>query len=134
MPIQEKHRDQVERLRKLAHLMDNSVGVPGTKLRFGLDPVLGIIPGVGDLAGALIASVIVFEARRMGVPRRVHAKMTMNVLIDALVGTVPIVGDLLDFGMKPNQKNLRMLQEALGAHRRGLRSERVVSKRGEASH
>ncbi len=115
MPIHEKHRDQVERLRKLARLMDNSIRLPGTSRRFGLDPLIGLIPGVGDLAGALIAGVIVFEARRMGVPRRVHRKMTMNVMIDFVVGVVPVVGDLFDFGFKPNEKNLKLLESQLDA-------------------
>lgn len=115
MPIHEKHRDQVERLRKLARLMDNAVGVPGTKLRFGLDPIIGLIPGLGDLAGALVSAFIVFEARRMGAPRRIHNKMMLNVVYDLVIGSIPLLGDLFDFGYKVNEKNLRLLESELKA-------------------
>lgn len=113
MPVHEKHRDQIERLRRIATAMDSSFGVPGTRVRFGLDPLLGLVPGVGDLAGAAVASLIVFEARRMGVPRRVYARMMANVLIDFLVGSVPIAGDALDFWFKPSKKNIALLEAEL---------------------
>lgn len=104
-----RHRREA-RLRRLAVLMDSSVCVPGTSWRIGLDGIIGLVPGVGDAAGLLVSAYIVFEARRLGATRKQLALMTANVLIDALGGTVPIVGDLFDFAFKANVRNLRIMR------------------------
>lgn len=101
----------LERLRRLGNLLDNSIRVPGTNFRFGLDTIIGLVPGVGDLAGGALSLYIVVEAARLGVPRPLLARMGYNVAVDALVGAVPILGDLFDAGFKANLRNLALVQQ-----------------------
>jgi hypothetical protein len=97
-------------LRKIADLLDNAFLVPGTSYRVGLDPILGLLPGLGDLVSPLFAIGMLLQARQLGVPRVVQLRMLINVAIDALVGAVPIAGDLFDFAWKSNDKNLALLE------------------------
>lgn len=105
--------ETVRRLRRLARLMDSSFGIPGTRWRIGLDPLVGLIPGVGDAVGLGASLWIVTEARRLGVPGPAIARMLWNVGLDAVIGTVPVLGDLFDAGYKANQKNLDIIEQAL---------------------
>ncbi|MEM1033745.1 MAG: DUF4112 domain-containing protein [Myxococcota bacterium] len=98
-------------LRSLVGAMDDAVRVPGTDLRFGADAVFGFfLPGAGDAATAVSHLALLREAYRAGVPRVVMTRMLMNVAIDAVVGTVPLLGDLFDLGFKANRKNLGLLE------------------------
>jgi hypothetical protein len=97
-------------LRKIADLLDNAFLVPGTSYRIGLDPILGLLPGLGDLVSPLFAIGMLLQARQLGVPKVVQLRMLFNVAIDALVGAVPIAGDLFDFAWKSNDKNLALLE------------------------
>src|SRR5918992_3050676 len=97
-------------LRRIAALLDNAFAVPGTSYRVGLDPILGIIPGIGDLISPLFTIGMLLQARQFGVPKIVQARMLINVAIDTLVGVVPVVGDLFDFAWKSNDKNLALLE------------------------
>ena len=110
-PQQER---RLEGLRRIAQLLDNAFTVPGTSYRVGLDPILGIIPGLGDLISPLFTIGMLLQARQLGVPKIVQARMLINVAIDTLVGVVPVFGDLFDFAWKSNQKNLVLLE--LHAH------------------
>ena len=92
-------------------MLDAAVRVPGTNIRFGLDAVLGLIPGAGDIAGAILSSFIIAQSARLGAPRSVLVRMVMNVAIDSIVGAVPILGDLFDIGWKSNTRNAELLQE-----------------------
>ena len=96
-------------LRRMADLLDNAFVVPGTSYRVGLDPLLGLIPGLGDLVSPLFTVGLLLHARQLGVPRVVQARMLGNVAVDAIVGVVPVVGDLFDFAWKANEKNLALL-------------------------
>ena len=100
-------------LRLLAKGLDELVTVPGTRIKLGADSLLGLIPGVGDLVGAVIGSYILVTAARLGVPKAVLARMLMNVGTDAAVGAVPFAGDLLDVAWRANSKNVRLLEDAL---------------------
>src|SRR5687767_5126994 len=93
-------------LEMLGHLMDNAFRVPGTNFRFGLDPVLGLIPGVGDFASSVVSVLILISAVRYGVPRITLIRMALNVGLDFVVGAIPIVGDVFDAWWKSNQRNL----------------------------
>lgn len=108
---------QKERLRKklgrLAWFLDSSIPIPGTQVRFGLDGLIGLIPGIGDTAGAIVSSYILAEAAQMGAPKSVLFKMAFNIALDAILGTVPILGDFLDFVWKANQRNVLLLNEFL---------------------
>jgi len=100
----------VSGFRQLARLLDEAVRVPGTNVRFGLDAILGLIPGAGDVAGGILSAFMIFQAGRLGAPRSVLARMVMNVAIDSIVGAVPILGDLFDIGWKSNTRNAALLE------------------------
>ena len=101
---------RLELLRRVARALDSAVPVPGTSFRFGLDPILGLIPGVGDLVSPLFTVGILFQARDLGVPRIVQLRMIFNVAIDVLTGFVPLIGDLFDFAWKANNLNMALLE------------------------
>ena len=90
--------------------MDSAYSVPGTSFRFGWDPIVGLVPGVGDVATASFAVTLLYHAYRLGVPRVVLARMMLNVLIDLAAGLVPVVGDLADIAWKSNSLNLALLE------------------------
>jgi hypothetical protein len=105
---------RLERLRGYARLLDDGIRIPGTKLRFGLDPILGLIPGLGDVAGASLSVAIIWEAARRGVPRSTLLRMAFNVAMDAGLGAVPIVGDIFDAIWKANRSNIDLLDRHIG--------------------
>jgi hypothetical protein len=100
----------LEALRKVAYLLDSAFVVPGTSYRVGLDPILGLVPGFGDLVSPLFTIGILWQARELGLPRVVQLRMIFNVAIDSLLGVVPLVGDLFDFAWKSNTMNLALLE------------------------
>ena len=100
------HSARVDSLRKLMRLLDEAFRVPGTRLRFGWDPIIGLIPWVGDLLTAIVGCAIVVQAHKMRVPGVVQLRMLLNIGIDFLAGVVPIVGDAFDFVWKSNKKKL----------------------------
>ncbi|MFN6463974.1 MAG: DUF4112 domain-containing protein [Nostoc sp. DedVER02] len=103
----------LKRLRQLSRLLDNIITIPGTKIGFGVDPILGLIPIGGDFLGVMFSSYIILEAARLGVSRATLAKMVFNVILDGLVGTVPVLGDFFDFAWKANTNNIKLLEEYL---------------------
>ena len=118
-------RRDLERLRAIARLFDQAFAVPGTKWRFGVDALFGLIPGLGDVAGALVAVYALRVARNLGAPAAVQLQMLSNVALDALVGTVPLVGDLFDFAFKAQTRNLALLDAWMGTpHETARRSRR----------
>ncbi len=113
-----------KKLERLAWYLDSSIRIPGFNVRFGLDGLIGLIPGVGDTLGALVSSVVISDAARMGAPKVLLLKMAFNIAIDALAGTVPVLGDLFDFVWKANQRNVHLLNSYLDNPR-----ETVVASR-----
>ena len=103
----------------LERLMDRAVSIGPWS--FGLDGILGLVPGLGDLASGLISTYIIARAARAGVPRPALARMMTNVAIDTLLGSIPFVGDLFDFLYKANTKNLRIYQQSLVGHRQPVK-------------
>lgn len=103
----------VANLRALARVLDSAVGVPGTRMRVGADALIGLVPVVGDLAGAALSGYVVLSAARLGVPRAVLLRMVANVGVDALIGAVPLIGDFADVGWKANTRNVALLERAL---------------------
>ena len=104
---------RLDRLDRLAYQMDSLFRVPGTEIRIGLDSLLGLIPGVGDVAAVLPAGYIILQARQMGASRWVLARMAANTGIDTLIGSIPLVGDIFDIGNKANRKNVALLRRHL---------------------
>jgi Domain of unknown function (DUF4112) len=96
------------RIGAVAHLLDDLVRVPGTGIRLGLDPVIGLVPVLGDLTSALVSAWIVIEAARFRLPGVVLARMIMYATVDFLIGLVPFLGDVFDFGFKANTRNLAL--------------------------
>ena len=109
---------RLEALRQVARFLDSAFLVPGTRYRIGLDPILGLIPGLGDLASPLFSIAVLWQARDLGVPKVVQLRMLFNVAIDTIVGVIPIAGDLFDVAWKSNERNLALLDHhALEEHR-----------------
>lgn len=105
----------LQRIRRLSRLMDTAIGLPGTKFRIGLDPILGLIPGAGDLVSTAFSAYIIILAARFNLPRNALQKMVLNVALEAFVGTVPLIGDVFDAFYKSNIRNLDILEEHLTA-------------------
>jgi hypothetical protein len=97
-------------LRSLKRFLDEAFRIPGTNLRFGWDPLIGLIPWVGDALTAIFGCAIIVQAHRMRVPRIVQVRMLMNVGIDLVTGIVPVLGDAVDFFWKSNTKNFDLLE------------------------
>ena len=112
-------RAALERLEWLAMLLDSVLLIPGTNIRFGADAVIGLVPGIGDAITTAVSAYIVYEARRLGVPRHLLLRMIANVAIDGMVGAIPVAGDFFDVVFRANRRNVQLL-------RRHLERERLV--------
>jgi hypothetical protein len=110
---------RIEALRRVARLLDSAVPVPGTSYRVGLDPILGLIPGLGDLVSPIFTLGVIWQARDIGVPGVVLMRMIFNVAIDTLVGFVPLAGDVFDFAWKSNNRNMALLEQHAQEERPG---------------
>ncbi len=106
----------ISSVRRLAYLLDNSIHIPFINYRIGLDPIMGLIPGVGDAAGLIIASYIIMQAARLGVPKRTLLLMVYNAVIEAVVGIIPILGNLFDATYKANTRNIYLLERHVDPH------------------
>jgi hypothetical protein len=109
--------DEIARLEWLADLLDSRFRIPGTQIRFGLDPLVGLVPVAGDFIGLLASLYIVVELADLGLPLFTKLRMLTNILLDFFVGSVPLVGDVLDVAIRVNRKNLALARRAL--ERRG---------------
>lgn len=118
-------RERLERLRRLGYLLDNSIPIPGTGFRIGLETIVGLVPGVGDLVGGGFSAWIILQAARLGAPPSLLARMGWNLLVDVVVGAVPLLGDLFDAGFKANLRNLALLER----HVEGPAATRRASRR-----
>jgi hypothetical protein len=105
-------------LRRYATLLDKAFRIPGTSIRFGLDPIVGLIPGLGDLASPIFAGLLIVEGTRQGIPKIVLMRMVVNALFDAVIGAIPLVGVVGDVFFRANTKNLALLERhaAPGGH------------------
>jgi hypothetical protein len=108
--MRESDARTVAALRKWSVLLDSAFRVPGTNFTFGLDPVLGLIPWIGDVTTPLFSAVLLLHAVRMRIPKIVQLRMLMNAAIDFAIGVIPLIGDLFDFGWKANVRNLVLLE------------------------
>jgi hypothetical protein len=114
---------RLDALRKVAQLLDSAFVVPGTSMRVGLDPILGLLPGLGDLVSPLFTAGILWQARELGIPKVVQLRMIFNVAIDTVVGLVPVLGDLFDFAWKANDMNMALLERHAHEEHRGAPSD-----------
>lgn len=104
---------KMQRLRQLSHFLDSAIKIPGTSHRIGFDPIIGLIPGGGDIAGLVMSAFIVLEAAQMGASKSTLATMALNVLLETIAGTVPGMGDLFDATWKSNRRNIILLEQQL---------------------
>jgi hypothetical protein len=118
--------DSLRRVKVVASVLDDAIRVPGTDLRFGIDPLIGLVPGLGDLLGGAASAYIILEAARAGAPASVLTRMALNVGIDTLVGGVPVIGDLFDFAWKSNARNVELLARHVEAPARTQRASRAL--------
>ena len=112
-PVDRDAEQTLVRLEAIARLMDNSLVVPGTNIRFGLDALVGLVPVAGDMIGGLISSYLIWEARRLNVPKWLIARMVANALIDTTLGSIPVLGDIFDVAFRANMKNMALLRRHL---------------------
>lgn len=116
-PWSPRNEARLKRIHLLSRLLDEQFRIPGMTYRIGLDGLLGLIPGVGDAAGALLSAYILYEAMRLGASRTVLLRMVANIGIDTLVGAIPVVGDIFDVVWKANKKNTALLHAYLASQR-----------------
>ena len=130
MPIREGRHSadalSVDRARTLARALDSAVRIPGTNVRFGLDALLGLVPGLGDVAGAAMGGYLVLLGSRLGAPKPVLARMVLNVALDTLAGVVPDFGDLFDVAWKANTRNMALLERYVERPAATRKSSKVV--------
>jgi hypothetical protein len=108
-------RRGLERLRLVSQLFDRAFPIPGTKWRFGLDALFGLVPGLGDVAGALVGVYALRVARNLRAPPEIQLQMLTNIALDAVVGMVPVLGDIFDFAFQAQTRNLALLDRWVGA-------------------
>lgn len=113
IPDRRRRQDELDRLDRYARLLDSLVPIPGTGLHIGVDSVLGLLPGVGDGISTLMSLYIVGKARALGAPSGLIVRMLGNVLVDGVVGSIPLLGDLFDFAFKANRRNVALLRQRL---------------------
>jgi hypothetical protein len=104
----------MQRIRGLAWLLDRSI--PIGRWRVGVDPIIGLVPGAGDWFGALLSLYILYQGARLGMPTHVLGRMAGNILVETIVGAVPVLGDLFDFAWKANMRNLRLVERHYQPH------------------
>lgn len=125
LPPEEKgKRASLEPLFKwIALIMDDFLRVPGTKFRVGLDPIIGLLPGIGDTASAIVSALAIVAAARRGLPKILLARMSLNILINEIVGIVPGIGDAFSFWFKSNARNYELLRKHSAVPRRSRKSD-----------
>jgi Domain of unknown function (DUF4112) len=106
-------QQRLARIDSLATLLDSAFVVPGTKVRFGLDAIVGLFPGIGDFLMSLVSLYIVHEARQLGAPTHVLVRMVANIAIDGIIGAAPVAGDLFDVMWRANRRNMTLLYDHL---------------------
>ncbi|MGD2183963.1 DUF4112 domain-containing protein [Lusitaniella coriacea] len=119
-----KQREKImAELRSISHLFDEALPIPGTPYRIGIDPLLGLLPAVGDYLGAIVSGYIVVQAARMGASKQTLSRMVGNIIWDAFVGTVPLFGDVVDVAWKANTKNIKLLEKHLSEPHRAQKTD-----------
>jgi hypothetical protein len=122
---------RLARMRNLSRLLDTAIGLPGG-FRIGIDPIIGLVPGIGDVIASTLSLWLVYDATRLGIPKRVIARMVLNVMIEAAIGAVPVIGDFIDAAWKANARNMRLVEAAYSPTLKERRLWRLVAIVGGA--
>src|ERR1700749_2073639 len=109
-----QRRSALDRLDRLATLFDTAFIIPGTQIRFGIESVMRLVPGIGDAAASALSCYLLYEAHALGVPKHVFGRMVANVALEGLIGAVPLLGDAFDVAFRANRRNVRILREHFG--------------------
>ena len=123
-------RDRVARIRRLSRVLDSAVTIPRTNIKVGLDPIVGVLPGIGDVVPTAASAYIVAEAAALGAPRATLLRMCLNLLVDAVVGSIPLLGDAFDVAWRANDRNVRLLEARLADPSGTRRDRRAVAVLG----
>jgi Domain of unknown function (DUF4112) len=115
---------RLKRLRQLSGLLDNIITIPGTQVGIGLDPIIGLLPIGGDALGLIFSFYIIMEAAQLGVSRATLGRMVMNVIVDSLVGAIPMLGDFFDFAWKANNYNIILLEDSLKSPQQNYKADK----------
>ncbi|HEX3817966.1 MAG TPA: DUF4112 domain-containing protein [Chthoniobacterales bacterium] len=123
-PEEKQKRQNIEPLfRWLALIMDNLLRLPGTRFRFGLDPIIGLLPGIGDTTSSIISAIALIAAARRGLPKILLVRMSFNILLNEIVGIIPIFGDAFSFWFKSNARNYELIKRHTAAPQRARKSD-----------
>ena len=117
----------LKRLQQMSYVLDKAIAIPGSNIRVGLDPILGLLPGGGDVVTGLLSVYIVFEAAKMGLPAQTLGRMGGNILLDVLSGMVPVLGDVFDVSWKANSQNVALIEKHLAAPTPSRAADTVVA-------
>lgn len=104
-------KPELKWVENISRIMDSKFTIPGTKFKFGVDPLIGFIPGLGDAASFAVSGILVYTMAKYGVSRKVVILMMLNIMADAILGAIPLIGNIFDFFYKANSKNIRLLKE-----------------------
>lgn len=119
--------NNLNRIRRISRLMDTAIRIPGTGFRIGLDPILGLVPGAGDLIATAVSGYILYLAARYRLPGHVFRRMVFNIALEAVVGTVPLIGDIFDAYYKSNIRNVALLEQYLQTEDAALQAEDALN-------
>ena len=111
--IIELNEEKLLRLKLLSERLDNSIKIPGTNQKIGIDAIIGLIPILGDFIGAIFSTYILYSGIKMGVSSKIVKKMAANIAIEFVIGSIPIIGDIFDALWKANKRNVELIEEAL---------------------
>ena len=109
----ELNEEKLLRLKRLSHNLDEAITIPGTERKIGIDPIIGLIPGGGDLIGGVISIYIMYAGIKMGMPKATIIRMFGNVALEFVIGCIPIIGDLFDATWKSNQRNVKLIEDSV---------------------
>jgi hypothetical protein len=116
---------RLHQIRRVAHWLDAGIRVPGTNIRIGFDPILGLVPGLGDAVGAMLGGTVFLEGIRRGASRATMIRIAANIALDFLVGAVPLLGDVFDFAWKANLRNVALLERLAADPHASRRRDRL---------
>ena len=109
----EINEEKLNRLKRLSEKLDDSITIPGTERKIGLDPIIGLIPGGGDLVGGIISIYVMHSGIKMGVSRKTIIRMFVNIALEFVIGCIPILGDLFDATWKSNRRNVKLIEKSI---------------------